>query len=49
MRLFDLENSAQNELTDTDLAKKDDTPAFDKTKFGNSMFSEKRDLDEFDW
>jgi replicative DNA helicase len=49
MRLFDLDDSAQNELIDTDLSKKDDKSVFDKSKFGSSMVSEAKDIDDFDW
>jgi len=48
MRLFDLEDSAQKELVDVDnVSKKDEGPAFDKTKFGNAMLAEK--TIDFDW
>ena len=47
MKLFDLDPSAQADLVNTDL-KKDDTPAFDKGKFGNSMKAERKDKSGFD-
>lgn len=47
MKLFDLDDSAQQELVNTDL-KTDDSPVFDKGKFGNGMKSEKRDKSGFD-
>lgn len=49
MRLFDLDDSAQKELVDTDLTDKKDTSVFDKSKFGNSMMAEKKDFDDFKW
>jgi replicative DNA helicase len=46
MRLFDLENSAQTELVDTDLKTTDeDVPMFDKSKFGGGMKAE----DDIKW
>ena len=49
MRLFDLDQSAQDELTDTNLNDKKDTSVFDKSKFGAGMIAEKRDVDDFKW
>lgn len=49
MRLFDLDDSAQQELVDTDLNDKKDSSVFDKSKFGSSMLAEKKDLDDFKW
>lgn len=49
MRLFDLDDSAQKELVDTDLSDKKDSSVFDKSKFGSSMMAEKKDLDDFKW
>jgi replicative DNA helicase len=49
MRLFDLDDSAQKELVDTDLTDKKDSSVFDKSKFGSSMMAEKKDLDDFKW
>jgi hypothetical protein len=46
MRLFDLENSAQTELVDTDLKTTDeDVPMFDKSRFGGGMKAE----DDIKW
>lgn len=47
MKLFDLDDAAQQELVNTDL-KTDDSPIFDKGKFGNGMKAEKRDKSGFD-
>lgn len=47
MKLFDLEDSAQSELVNTDL-KTDDSSVFDKSKFGNSMKAERKDKSGFD-
>lgn len=47
MKLFDLEDSAQAELVNTDL-KTDDSSVFDKSKFGNSMKAERKDKSGFD-
>ena len=47
MKLFDLDDSAQAELVNTDL-KVDDSPTFDKGKFGSGMKAEKRDKSGFD-
>ena len=47
MKLFDLDDSAQTELVNTDL-KVADTPTFDKGKFGSNMKAEKRDKSGFD-
>lgn len=47
MKLFDLDDSAQSELVNTDL-KVDDTPAFDKGKFGSGMKAERKDKSGFD-
>jgi archaellum biogenesis ATPase FlaH len=47
MRLFDLDDSAQSELVNTDL-KTDDGPTFDKGKFGSNMKAERREKSEFD-
>lgn len=47
MKLFDLDESAQKELVNTDL-KTDDSPIFDKGKFGNGMKAEKKDKSGFD-
>jgi hypothetical protein len=49
MRLFDLDQSAQDELVDTDMKDKKDTSAFDKSKFGSSMMAERKDTDDFKW
>ena len=49
MRLFDLDDSAQSELVDTDMKDKKDGSVFDKSKFGNSMLAEKKDFDDFKW
>lgn len=49
MRLFDLDDSAQSELVDTDMKDKKDGSVFDKSKFGSSMMAEKKDLDDFKW
>lgn len=49
MRLFDLDDSAQSELVDTDMKDKKDASVFDKSKFGSSMMAEKKDLDDFKW
>ena len=49
MRLFDLDESAQEELVDIDMKSKDDAPAFDKSKFGSAMKAEKKDFDDFKW
>lgn len=49
MRLFDLDQSAQDELTDTNLNDKKDSSVFDKSKFGAGMIAEKRDVDDFKW
>lgn len=49
MRLFDLDESAQNELVDVDMKDKEDTPSFDKSKFGSGMKAEKKDFDDFKW
>lgn len=49
MRLFDLDDSAQKELVDTDLTDKKDSSVFDKSKFGASMMAEKKDFDDFKW
>lgn len=42
MRLFDLDDSAQQELVDVDMKSKKevDAPVFDKSKFGNGMIAE---------
>lgn len=46
MRLFDLENSAQEELVDVDLkSNSEDVPAFDKSRFGSGMKAE----DDIKW
>lgn len=50
MRLFDVDDSAQKGITDGDTEAgtiEDDTPAFDKTSFGNGMKAEKRSFDDF--
>jgi hypothetical protein len=47
MKLFDLEDSAQAELVNTDL-KTEDSSVFDKSKFGNSMKAERKDKSGFD-
>lgn len=47
MKLFDLDDSAQSELINTDI-KVDDSPAFDKGKFGLAMKAERRDKGGFD-
>jgi len=52
MRLFDLDPSAQEELVNTGLRTKsqkvdDDTPLFEKSKFGAGMKAEKKDFDDF--
>lgn len=50
MKLFDLDASAQSDLVDLDVTKKEpDSPLFDKSKFGNSMLAEKADLDDIKW
>lgn len=49
MRLFDLDESAQQELVDVDMKDKKDTSVFDKSKFGNSMLAETKDVDDFKW
>lgn len=49
MRLFDLDDSAQQELVDTDLRDKKDGSVFDKSKFGAGLIAEKRDVDDFKW
>lgn len=49
MRLFDLDQSAQDELTDTNLNDKKDSSVFDKSKFGAGLMAEKRDVDDFKW
>lgn len=50
MRLFDLDESAQSELVDTQGATAEkDTPSFDRSKFGNKMLAEKADLDDIKW
>lgn len=49
MRLFDLDQSAQDELTDTNLNDKKDSSVFDKSKFGAGVLAEKRDVDDFKW
>jgi hypothetical protein len=50
MRLFDLDQSAQDELVDTDMKDKNkDSSVFDKSKFGSSMMAEKKDVDDFKW
>lgn len=49
MRLFDLDDSAQKELVDTDLSDKKDKSIFDKSKFGSAMTAEKKDFDDFKW
>lgn len=51
MRLFDLDESAQQELVDTDMKgkKEPDVPAFDKSRFGSGMMAEKKDVDDFKW
>jgi replicative DNA helicase len=49
MRLFDLDDTAQQELVDTSLSDKKDTSVFDKSKFGASLMAEKRDTDDFKW
>ena len=51
MRLFDLDQSAQDELINTGIKSKkvddDDTPLFERSKFGNGMRAEKKDFDDF--
>lgn len=51
MRLFDLDPSAQDDLINTGIKSKkvddDDTPMFEKSKFGNGMRAEKKDFDDF--
>ena len=51
MRLFDLDQSAQDELINTGVKSKkvddDDTPLFERSKFGNGMRAEKKDFDDF--
>ena len=47
MKLFDLDDSAQQELVNTDL-KTDDSPIFDKSKFGNGVKAERKDKSGFD-
>lgn len=48
MRLFDLDDSAQQGLQDAGTGgKEDDTPAFDKSSFGNGMKAEKYDKSKF--
>lgn len=49
MRLFDLDDSAQDGLVDTNLSKNDDKATFDKSKFGKSIMSESKNLDDFEW
>lgn len=49
MRLFDLDDAAQQELVDTSLSDKKDSSVFDKSKFGASLMAEKRDTDDFKW
>lgn len=49
MRLFDLDDSAQDGLVDTNLSKTDDKATFDKSKFGKSIMSESKNLDDFEW
>ncbi len=48
MRIFDLEKSAQTELTDIDLYKKNDSGGFDKTKIGKTIEAESQ-TDDFEW
>jgi archaellum biogenesis ATPase FlaH len=47
MKLFDLDDSAQTELVNTDL-KTEDSSVFDKSKFGNNMKAERREKSGFD-
>ena len=49
MKLFDLDQSAQDELINTDIKSKkdDDVAMFDKTDFGNKMKSERKTFDDF--
>lgn len=49
MRLFDLDQSAQDELVDTGSKDKKDVSTFDKSKFGSSMMAEKKEVDDFKW
>lgn len=49
MRLFDLDDTAQQELVDTDMKDKKDTSTFDKSKFGAGMMAERKDVDDFKW
>lgn len=47
MKLFDLDESAQSELVNTDL-KTDDSSVFDKGKFGTGMKAERKEKSGFD-
>jgi hypothetical protein len=54
MRLFDLDQAAQDELVNMNLSGKsskskadDDTPMFDKSRFGGVVKKEKKDFDDF--
>jgi archaellum biogenesis ATPase FlaH len=51
MKLFDLDQSAQDELinTDTKSKKEDDVALFDKTEFGNKMKLERKTFDDFNF